>query len=171
MENNLNLELARLDQANEIVSLVNSAYRGEAGWTTERNIIDGNRITRTEIERLITNQDSHLLVAIDSRVFACICVKQQEDKAHIGLFAVDPQLQGKGLGKRVLNLAEQYAAEMFGVDKFVMAVISQRTELIAYYERRGYVKTNQIEDFPIYLNVGNPKINDLMIEYLEKQSN
>ena len=47
-----------------------------------------------------------------------------------------------------------------------MIVVSQRTELIAFYERRGYRRTGQVENLPA--NIGIPKRINLTIDYLEK---
>ena len=47
---------------------------------------------------------------------------------------------------------------------FVMWVLSVRHELIAYYERRGYLKTGVIEDYPLDANVGIPQVDLHLIE-------
>ncbi len=52
-----------------------------------------------------------------------------------------------------------------------MVVVSQRTELIAYYERRGYTRTGKTKEYPTHLNVGVPLKSDLTVEYLEKTHN
>lgn len=49
-----------------------------------------------------------------------------------------------------------------------MTVVSQRTELIAYYERRAYHRTGIIKKFPVHRSVGVPFDNTLTIEYLDK---
>ena len=49
-----------------------------------------------------------------------------------------------------------------------MLVISQREELVSYYERRGYIKIKINQDYPKNLDVGNPKTKGLTIEHLEK---
>jgi hypothetical protein len=49
-----------------------------------------------------------------------------------------------------------------------MVVISQREELISFYERRGYRRTGEIAEYPLHLNVGVPRAEGLTIEYLEK---
>ena len=163
------LELANIRQLAEVLNLVNLAYRGEIGWTKETDIVQGNRATESEIERAILDPNSHFLVYVENnKLLACIRIEAKQEEAHIGLFAVDPQLQGKGIGKMVLAAAEKYAASNLYSKKFVMAVVSQRPELIAYYERRGYSRTGFIEEYPVHLNVGIPKTNELTVEYLAK---
>lgn len=163
------LELAHISQLEEILNLVNLSYRGEIGWTRETDIVQGNRVTDTEIERAILDSDSRLLVYVENgKVLACIRIETKQDEAHIGLFAVGPQLQGQGIGKMVLVAAEHYAASNLGAKKYVMLVVTQRPELIAYYERRGYSRTGVSEEYPVHLNVGIPKKAGLKIEYLTK---
>ena len=101
-------------------------------------------------------------------MLACIRIETKQEEAHIGLFAVDPQLQGQGIGKMVLAAAEHYAASNLRAKKYVMLVVTQRPELIAYYERRGYSRTGVSEEYPVHLNVGIPKKAGLTIEYLTK---
>lgn len=84
--------------------------------------------------------------------------------------AVNSKNQNKGLGKEVLRLAEGYALSQFCPKEYVMLVVSQRDELIAFYERRGYIKTDETEKYPVHLNVGIPTEENLTIEYLAKNA-
>ncbi|MFW1690451.1 hypothetical protein ACG9H2_10845 [Acinetobacter ursingii] len=49
-----------------------------------------------------------------------------------------------------------------------MSVLSARTELLAFYQRRGYQLTMQVEDYPIHANVGQPLLKDLTVLHLTK---
>lgn len=165
----MKLELARLEHIEKISNLVNEAYRGKIGWTKETDLVQGNRTTASDIKSIILNSNSHLLISLEqNKIIACICVEQINNEAYIGLFAVAPNKQAKGIGKQVLQLAEQYAINNFTFEKFVMVVVSQREELISYYERRGYTRVGKIKQYPTNLNVGIPKVENLTIEYLEK---
>ncbi|WP_198009348.1 hypothetical protein [Nitrosomonas sp. Is79A3] len=68
----------------------------------------------------------------------------------------------------MLEQTESIAFSTLRVHKFVMFVISQRPELIAFYQRRGYSRTGRIETYPLHLGIGVPKVPGLTIEYLEK---
>jgi len=163
------LEKARFDQAEEICDLINLTYRGEVGWTKETHIVQGNRSTRDEIETALNNLDAHFLVVnIQQQLAACIYVAKEQDSAYIGYFSVLPNLQARGLGKQVLKQAESFALAHMDINKFVMFVVSQRPELIAFYERRGYRRTGIVEAYPVNLGIGVPKMDGLTIEYLEK---
>jgi ribosomal protein S18 acetylase RimI-like enzyme len=64
----------------------------------------------------------------------------REDRGYVGLLSVDPQRQGTGLGRKLMDAAEIYfrTAGCRGVD---LLVISPRTPLPAFYRRLGYVET------------------------------
>ena len=80
----------------------------------------------------------------------------------------DPNLQRKGLGKYMLEQVETFALRTLGVHKFVMFVVSQRPELIAFYQRRGYSRTDRVETYPLHLGIGVSKVPELTMEDLEK---
>jgi ribosomal protein S18 acetylase RimI-like enzyme len=163
------LEKAGNDQAQAICDLVNLTYRGEAGWTRETHIIGGDRTSRQEVETTLSRPDGHFFVVSQPHALAaCIYVAQEKEHAYIGFFSVHPGLQGKGLGTYMLEQTEAFALKNMGINKFVMFVISQRPELIAFYQRRGYCRTGRIEAYPLHLGIGVPKIPGLTIEYLEK---
>jgi len=163
------LEKAKPNQSSKICGLINLTYRGEVGWTRETHIVQGNRTNRHEIEAAIINPDAHFFVVNQNRRLAsCIYVEKQENSAYIGFFSVHPSLQGKGIGKNILKQAETFALKKLGTKKYIMFVVSQRSELIAFYERRGYARSGKIEAYPLHLDIGVPKVDGLTIEYLEK---
>lgn len=163
------LEKSGYDQAQAIADLVNLTYRGETGWTRETHIIEGDRTSRQEVETAMTISDAQFFVINQPRNLAsCIYIAKENDYAYLGFFSVHPSLQGKGLGKYVLEHAENFALRTLGVHKIIMFVVAQRPELIAFYQRRGYSRTGRIETYPLHLGIGVPKVSGLTIEYLEK---
>ena len=55
MADSLEFRCATLADVDTIVTLVESAYRGEsskAGWTTEADLLDGQRTDRDTVQRL-----------------------------------------------------------------------------------------------------------------------
>lgn len=161
-----------------LIDLVTSAYRGDAsrvGWTTEADLLDGQRIDadmlRTDLER----PRSVILVAEDAgRMVACAHVAEEAADdgiatAYFGMFSVDPAIQGGGIGKAVLAEAERAARETLGCTRMRMTVIDCRDELIAFYVRRGYRRTGIVKPFPYGdARYGQPKRPDLRFEVLEK---
>lgn len=156
-----------------VVALVESAYRGESGrrgWTTESNLLDGQRTDAQDVGEAIGRADSLVLLAeLDGVLVSCCHLEKQDGAAYFGMFAVDPARQTGGIGKQVIAEAERVARERWGVDRMRMTVIVQREELIAFYERRGYVRTGQSKPFPYGdARFGIPRRDDLRFEVLEK---
>jgi len=134
--------------------LVESAYRGEAsraGWTTEADLLDGQRTDAAAVAETVASASSIVLVAVDeagSLVACCQLDRHDDGISHFGLFAVRPGLQSAGVGRNLLGHAEHYARDMFGAHTLELTVIAQRIELIGWYERRGYQRTGQTRPFP-----------------------
>jgi ribosomal protein S18 acetylase RimI-like enzyme len=156
-----------------IVALVTSAYRGDAsraGWTTEADFLDGNRVEpgvlRADIER---PHSRVLLVERDGELLACAHIAIEDGAGYFGMFAVRPTLQGAGIGKTVLEEAERIVRDEWRLPAMRMTVIDVRDELVAFYERRGYRRTGIRKPFPYGdPRFGLPKRDDLRFEVLEK---
>ena len=156
-----------------LVALVTSAYRGDVsklGWTTEADMLDGQRIDAEVLRRDIERPRSRILVAERNDVLlACAHVAEEEGAGYFGMFSVRPDLQGGGVGKTVLAEAERIAGEEWQLPAMRMTVIDIRDELINFYERRGYHRTGIKKPFPYGdERYGIPKRDDLRFEILEK---
>jgi ribosomal protein S18 acetylase RimI-like enzyme len=163
---------AELQDTEQMTVLINSAYRGESsrqGWTTEADLLEGLRTDSAEISRLITSDDSlFVLGKIDSVIQASVHLQNTHQGVYIGMFAVNPLFQGQGIGKALLQMAEQEAQRIWSANQFVMVVISSRHELIAFYERRGYRHTGINKAFPINSPLWTVKVPNLHLIVLEK---
>lgn len=150
----LTYQVASADNVPAILSLVRSAYRGDAsraGWTTEADLVMDERIDATGVLAKINEPNSAILLAHDDAgglAACCELLKRDAETAYFGLFAVDPLRQAGGIGRQVLTEAEAYAKKVFGVAKLDMSVIWLREELISWYIRRGYKKTEERRPFP-----------------------
>jgi ribosomal protein S18 acetylase RimI-like enzyme len=158
----------------ELVALIESAYRGDAsraGWTTEADILQGQRTDPEGVLAVIKAPDGRLLtVEREGRIVACCQLEHRGEHAYFGMFAVSPRLQGAGLGKVILTEAERQARETWGVTEMHMTVISVRDDLIAWYERRGYRRTGRTTPFPYGdERFGVPQRDDLEFELLVKE--
>ncbi|WP_312237654.1 GNAT family N-acetyltransferase [Stenotrophomonas sp.] len=156
-----------------LIALVTSAYRGDAsraGWTTEADLLDGARIDAEGLQADLSRPRSTILLAErDGQLLACAHVADDHGKGYFGMFSVDPAQQGGGIGKVMIDAAEAHAAREWGVPVMQMTVIDVREELIAFYERRGYVRTGIKKPFPYGdARFGTPKRDDLRFEILEK---
>ncbi|MET8808228.1 GNAT family N-acetyltransferase [Streptomyces sp. NPDC004546] len=157
-----------------LVALIESAYRGDSsrvGWTTEADILQGQRTDPDGVLEVIKSPESRLLtVEQDGRIIACCQLEHRGHHAYFGMFAVSPTLQGAGLGKTVMAEAERQVREAWGVTEMHMTVISVRDDLIAWYERRGYRRTGKMSPFPYGdERFGIPQRDDLQFELLVKK--
>ncbi|WP_019834321.1 GNAT family N-acetyltransferase [Sphingomonas sp. PR090111-T3T-6A] len=148
------IRLAAAADLGPLHALVQRAYRGDsarAGWTHEADLVEGQRIEPEALAAILAQPGEHLLVATrDGVPIGCVQVTDRgEGVGYLGLLAVDPGLQAAGLGKLLIAAAEREAATRFGAHTMEMSVIEQRAELLAYYERRGYVRTGEYRPFPI----------------------
>ncbi len=158
----------------QLSRLVNSAYRGDVsrqGWTTEADLLDGQRTDAESLSEMLGDQQFILLAESRSKdLLGCVFLKNKsQDLAYLGMLTVKPDQQANGLGKKILAAGENFAREQWRSKKMEMTVISIRQELIEWYERRGYKNTWRSEDFP-YGNIrfGQPKRDDLKFVILEK---
>src|SRR3954471_23028109 len=97
-----------------IVELVESAYRGDssrAGWTTEADLLDGQRTDAEEVRALIESDASLVLLAArGEELVASLALTQLDDgRSYLGMFAVSPREQGSGVGRAMLEQAERVA--------------------------------------------------------------
>ncbi|MGA5601228.1 GNAT family N-acetyltransferase [Streptomyces griseoincarnatus] len=157
-----------------LVELIESAYRGESsrtGWTTEADILHGQRTDREAVLEVVEAPDSRLLtVEREGRIVACCQLEHRGEHAYFGMFAVSPALQGAGLGRTVIAEAERQAREGWDVTEMHMTVITVREDLIAWYERRGYRRTGKTAPFPYGdERFGVPQRGDLEFELLVKE--
>ncbi|MGW3466539.1 GNAT family N-acetyltransferase, partial [Streptomyces olivaceoviridis] len=102
-----------------LVALIESAYRGDssrAGWTTEADLLEGQRTDPQGVLDVIKAPGSRLLaVERDGRIVACCQLEHRGAHAYFGMFAVSPAMQGAGLGRTVMAEAERLARETWGV--------------------------------------------------------
>ena len=164
---------ATLTDIPALIALVTSAYRGDTskqGWTTEADLLDGQRIDAEALRHDIERTDSRILLALENgEVLACAHVAIEDGTGYFGMFAVSPDQQGSGVGKRMMAEAERLAREDWGLPGMRMTVIDIRDELIAFYERRGYARTGLKKPFPYGdERFGIPKRDDLRFEILDK---
>jgi N-acetylglutamate synthase-like GNAT family acetyltransferase len=151
--------------------LINSAYRGESsrkGWTTEADLLDGMRCDENTIKEIIELPESLFLKYVeDNKILGCLRLDNRGKKMYLGMFAVNPDSQGKGIGKQLLIASEDEARKQ-NCQVIEMTVISVRYDIIAWYNRHGYLRTGVEKpmefDGP---SAGIPKM-DLSFVVLEK---
>ena len=181
---NVFLRQATLEDVDSLLSLLNQCYREDVGWTNEAHLVGGIRTTAQEVKAIINAPRHYLFVFPEveadketGKILGCIAVdiKAEQNTAYIGMFAVHPSLQGLGVGSEILQAAETFAGRHLKANdtahktRLTMSILSQRPELLAYYQRRDYQLNGERLPFPEDGNNGEPKLGGLELLGLEKR--
>jgi ribosomal protein S18 acetylase RimI-like enzyme len=163
---------ASIQDIPSLLLLLNNAYRGEEskkGWTTEADLLLGEQRTdEVSLLKLFNTPNAVFLkYEEDGKIKGCVFLHKKEKRLYLGMLSVSPVLQGKGIGRQLLDAAAIHAKQQ-GCDSIYMTVISVRHELIAWYERHGYRDTGERQPFPVDHNFGEPT-QTLEFCILEKQ--
>ncbi|KAF9288810.1 hypothetical protein BGZ68_010544 [Mortierella alpina] len=160
----------------EIFRIVNTAYRSNASWTHESHLIKDYRISKEGIIQLLNDKVKVLLLAFDresGRVLGTAELdpaessnelddyKSEGDNAptyieslpkdrlvYLGLLSIDPDYQSKGLGRKMVEAALNYAKETLGRKQAVVTVLFQRPELSNWYKRLGFIDYGEKKAYP-----------------------
>jgi ribosomal protein S18 acetylase RimI-like enzyme len=136
--------------APQLAQLVNAAYRGDTGrqgWTTEADLIDGTRTDAELLNAVIETPGSMILKYVENgKIIGCVELRKENTKLYLGMLTVNHTLQGKGIGKALLQAAELEAKEQQCTAIF-MNVLTARRELIDWYIRHGYHDTGKRKPF------------------------
>ena len=137
--------------------------QSERSWTTEKAFVDGIRITNEQLSGDLSRSNFKLFVGENEQglLVACIGLSFDHNSVEIGTFAIDSLVQNLGYGKQMLNYVAQSCSE---VRDLIMYVLDVRSELIAYYQRRGYQITGHTAPYPVNANVGQPLVPIQLIE-------
>lgn len=170
----IRFQTATIDDAPKLSALVNSAYRGDSskqGWTTEADLLDGQRTDPQSLIKDIKTPHNQFELAFEGRSSNLLgsihLIQELPDTLYFGMLTVDPSMQGQGFGKILLAHAES-VAKAYGLKKLRCVVIPSRTELIDFYKRRGFKETGKFEDFPVGEEFGIPKVEGLKLQEFVK---
>ncbi|HYC68999.1 GNAT family N-acetyltransferase [Brevundimonas sp.] len=138
--------------------LIESAYRGEAsraGWTTEADLLAGQRTDPEDLADILADPAQALLTAWRGEaLIGCILIADQgQGTGYFGMLSVSPTLQGAGLGRRLVEAAHDALRDRFDARRVRISAFPQRETLLAWYERLGYRLTGETLPFPY----GNPR--------------
>jgi ribosomal protein S18 acetylase RimI-like enzyme len=159
--------------ATRLVALIQSAYRGEAsrdGWTSEADLVDGDRIDLAGVRHIIAAPKSMMIVLEEGGGLAACCAIEDcgEGLAYFGTFAVSPTAQGHGIGRRAMAEAQRRAVREFGASTMEITVLAQQTALLAWYERLGFRVTGEQRPFPADPAFARPLVDGLHFVVLTK---
>ena len=122
-----------------IARLVNRAF------LVERFFVEGDRTSPAEISRMLES-GAFLLAEAEGRLVACVYVELRGERGYFGMLSVDPSRQGEGLGRRLVDAAEDRCRRA-GCSVMEIHVVDLRRELPPLYRRLGYVEAGT-EPFP-----------------------
>ena len=149
------------DDIPALVSLLNSTFRGDAskkGWTTEADLLKGDlRTDEVTLAKLMQTPGAVFLKYVneDNNIDGCIFLEKKDSRLYLGMLSVSAMIQAKGIGKQLMAAATEHAVR-HQCSSIFMRVISVRRELIAWYERQGYINTGKTEPFPTDQRFGIP---------------
>ena len=115
-----------------IVALLNAAF------AMERAFVDKDRTSAPEIERYMTTGAFFVVDGDPNRLATCMYLEQRNDRLYLGMLAVNPSQQGRGLGKQMITAAERHAASL-GCRALDIRIVDLRTELPPFYRALGFV--------------------------------
>ncbi|MDR3751198.1 MAG: GNAT family N-acetyltransferase [Terracidiphilus sp.] len=133
IESPLHLREAVSADLPRLAALINTAFSIES-------FIGG---TRTDDENLAEQMEKgSILFAEDGagRPLASVYVERRGMRGYMGMLAVDPAHQGKGLAHRMVETAEERFRQQ-GCEAVDIVVLNLRSELLPIYRRFGYVET------------------------------
>jgi len=169
----MRITAATTEDIPQLNQLINSAYRGDEskkGWTTEAEILDGIRIDEQTLSAYFKQENVTILKCVnaDDAIVGTVYLELNTPKLYLGMFAVAPNTQGTGIGKKLLQAAEEFALAQT-CDRIAITVISTRTELIDWYMRHGYQPTGHSIAFEeIEQRFGDPKTTGIRLIGMEK---
>ena len=158
IEGSLIISKAEKGDIPALVLLVNNAYKGDPGskgWTSEGTLMEGQRTSEIEMERLLDQpeKENFKCSTTNKKIVGFVSLEEKEEFLYLGLLTVAPWAQAAGIGRRLLEFGETHARNL-RKPAVRITVINIRKELVAWYERRGYRATGKIESFPpgIYIS-------------------
>ena len=132
-DNRFILRVASLADVNPLVRLINAAFRVELPF------IEGDRIDAEGLRSYMAK--GKFLIAEDAAgLTGCVYVELRGERGYLGLLGVDPPRQGTGLGRKLMDAAENYSREA-GCRAIDLRIVSARSPLPAFYRHLGYLET------------------------------
>ena len=117
-----------------------------AAYLVERTFVTGDRLSDAELGHCFETGTFLVAARGSEPPSACVFLRSLGNRrTYLGLLAVDPALQGQGLGGLMMAAAERHCRER-GDEAIEIRVVSLRTELPPFYLSRGFVETG-VEPF------------------------
>jgi predicted N-acetyltransferase YhbS len=139
------VRIAEREDADQITALINSAFR-----EAEKFFVEGDRVDVAEVLNFLSS-GKFFLAESEGTLLGCVYVEPRyvdsnrssvdsQERAYLGLLAVDPAHQQSGLGSILMDAAEDYCRAL-GLRFMDIKVVNLREDLAGFYHKRGYVET------------------------------
>jgi len=122
----------------DLVRTINSAYE------IEKFFVDGDRTEEDTIRRMMASGVFLIAREESGQLTGCVYVELRGERGYFGMLSVNPAFQGRGLGRRLVDAAENYARAQ-GCTAMDIRVVNLRTELPPFYRKLGYAETGEVE--------------------------
>jgi len=121
-----------------------------AAFTVEQVAFDGDRVDAQGVRKYMST-GTFLLAEDAAGLAGCVYIEEHGERSYLGLLSVEPQRQGRGLGRKLMAEAEDFARRG-GCQVMDLRVISPRAaQLLPFYVRLGYRETGT-KPFPAELH-------------------
>lgn len=136
----ISIRAATAQDRPQIAAVVNAAFAIE-------KFLVGPRTDEDQLIRMM--QKGLFLLARDAaeNLLASVYVELRGPRGYLGMLAVHPSHQGQGLGKTMVEAAENFCRER-GCTGMDLTTLNLRTELPPFYRKLGYVETGTEEFRP-----------------------
>jgi GNAT superfamily N-acetyltransferase len=121
---------AEESDAEALVVLINRAFE------VEKPFFSTNRIDLA-VTLQHFKKGTFILAEDDGVIAGCNYVELRDESGYFGLLSIDPDRQGRGLGRILVEQAEEFCRRA-GRSKMRIRVLNHRTELPPFYEKLGY---------------------------------
>lgn len=137
-DNALRIRRAEAADSDCLILLINAAFRIAEPFMT------GPRTDRERLAAVMAKGE--ILLAEDGagKLVASIYTEVRGERGYVGMLAVDPARQGGGVGRRMMEAAEEHLRAK-GCGAVDLTVLSLRPELPPFYRKLGYVETGTEE--------------------------
>jgi GNAT superfamily N-acetyltransferase len=132
MADTITLRAADAADISRIVSLLNAAFAME--W----DFVSHDRTSAAEIARYMTAGSFLVVDGEEGALATCMYLEQRGDRLYLGMLAVSPDRQGRGLGRQMMAAAERHAASL-GCGALDIRIVNRRSELPPFYRSLGFV--------------------------------
>jgi predicted N-acetyltransferase YhbS len=128
--------------ADRIAALVNRAFLAESWFKST------DRTNASQVRELLS-KGVFLLLEENARLLACVYLEPRGDRVYLGMLSVEQDVQGRGLGRRMMREAEDFSRRA-GHVAIDLRIVHVREELPPYYRQLGYVEagTEPAQNFP-----------------------